>query len=121
MRLFFIIIGGIATVLGTIGVFVPGLPTTPLILLASWCFYKGSPRLREKLLASFLGQYIKDYEKKRGLTVRKKAYIIVLMATMASLSSIFFIDSAIIRIIAISAAAVGCMVVAFAVPTIKKP
>ncbi|MEE0923491.1 MAG: DUF454 family protein, partial [Paludibacteraceae bacterium] len=46
MKLFYILLGSIAVVLATIGIFVPGLPTTPLVLLASWCFYRSSPRLR---------------------------------------------------------------------------
>ena len=35
-RIIFIVAGCIAVILGTIGVVVPGLPTTPFVLLASW-------------------------------------------------------------------------------------
>lgn len=71
MRAFYIILGCIAVVLGTIGIFVPGLPTTPFVLLASWCFYRSSPRLQAWLLQSFLGKYIREYRDKGGLPLRK--------------------------------------------------
>ena len=116
MRAFYIVLGCIAVVLGTIGIFVPGLPTTPLVLLASWCFYRSSPRLQVWLLQSFLGKYIREYRDKGGLTLRKRISIIFLMATMVAISTIFFIKTLPIRIIVWVAGAIGCIVVGFVVP-----
>lgn len=119
MRVFYIILGCISVVLGTMGIFVPGLPTTPFVLLASWCFYRSSPRLQAWLLQSFLGKYIREYRDKGGLTMRKRISIILLMATMVAISTIFFISSLPVRIIVWSAGLIGCLVVGFIVPKAK--
>lgn len=120
LRYIYIVCGCIAVTLGTIGVVVPGLPTTPFVLLASWCFYKSSPRLQAWLLQSFLGKYIRDYKEKGGLTMRKRLYIIALMATMVSVSIIFFIPNTTVDIIVGVAGLIGCIVVGFVVPKAKE-
>ena len=120
LNYFFIFAGCIAVILGSIGVVVPGLPTTPLVLFASWCFYKSSPRLRNWLLQSFLGKYIKDYTRRGGLTTRKRIYIILLMATMVTISTVFFIENMIVRIVVWAAGLVGCIVVGLVVPKAKE-
>ena len=119
MRVFYLVLGCISVVLGTIGIFVPGLPTTPFVLLASWCFYRSSPRLQAWLLQSFLGKYIREYRDKGGLTLRKRISILLLMATMVAISTIFFISSMLIRIVVWSAGLIGCIVVGFVVPKAK--
>ena len=119
LRYLYILTGGIAVLLGIIGVVVPGLPTTPFVLLASWCFYKSSPRLQAWLLQSFLGKYIRDYKETGGLTMRKRLYIIALMATMVSMSIIFFIPNTTVDIIVGVAGLIGCIVVGFVVPKAK--
>ena len=120
LRYIYIVCGCIAVTLGTIGVVVPGLPTTPFVLLASWCFYKSSPRLQAWLLQSFLGKYIRDYKEKGGLTMRKRLYIIALMATMVSVSIIFFIPNTTVDVIVGVAGLIGCIVVGFVVPKAKE-
>ena len=117
---FLLAAGVIAATLGTMGIFVPGLPTTPFVLLASWCFYRSSPRLQAWLLQSFLGKYIREYRDKGGLTVRKRISIILLMATMVAVSTVFFISSMPIRIVVWSAGVIGCIVVGFIVPKAKE-
>jgi uncharacterized membrane protein YbaN (DUF454 family) len=116
LKPFILAAGIVAALLGTIGIFVPGLPTTPLVLLASWCFYHSSPRLQTWLLNSFLGKYIREYKAQGGITTRKRIYIILLMATMVAISTIFFIKMLPIRIIVWVAGLVGCIVVGFIVP-----
>ena len=120
VRIIYIALGCLAVILGSIGVVVPGLPTTPFVLLASWCFYKSSPRLRNWLLQSFLGKYIKDYTRRGGLTTRKRIYIILLMTTMVAISTTFFIENMIARIVVWTAGLIGCIVVVFFVPKAKE-
>jgi len=55
--------GYLALGLGIIGVFLPVMPTAPFILLAAFCFSKGSPRMRAWLLAHpQFGRMINDWE-----------------------------------------------------------
>ncbi len=118
-RSFFVICGILCVLLGAAGTVVPGLPTTPFLLLASWLFYRSSPYLRNKLLASWLGKYIRDYEKQKGITWQKKVWIILFMSLMCGVSIVFFIASTTIRYIVAIAGFIGALVVTFCVPTVQ--
>lgn len=92
MRLIYISIGGIAVVLGVIGIFLPLLPTTPFLLVAAWAFAKSSPRL-DAWLATHprLGPPLRDWRERGAVPGRAKTIAVVGMA--ASLIYILLVPS----------------------------
>lgn len=70
-------------VLGVLGLILPGLPTTPFLLLTSFFLVRISPRLNDKLLKSrFIGPILTDWQVKRGVRsdVKFKAVSVVVIA-----------------------------------------
>lgn len=120
-RIVYIISGLLSVGLGALGAVVPGLPTTPFLLLASWLFYRSSPRLQEWLLQSWLGTYIRSYHRHGGMTAPQKAGAVGIMVAMVLLSTFVFIPvGSVARIIVPIAGAVGVLTVIFAVPNGKE-
>ena len=79
--------GSVALVLGLIGVVLPGLPTTPFILLAAACYARASPRLYAWLLNHrWMGPMLRDWERDRSLTRRTKTVAIASMSVMVGVS-----------------------------------
>src|SRR5688500_17956580 len=78
------LLGGFACVgLAYLGAVLPGLPTTPWVLLASYCFGKSSPRLQRWLRGSpFFGRLIRDWERHRGVRRPAKVVAVVLVVTV---------------------------------------
>lgn len=80
MKILFIILGSVALALGVIGIFVPLLPTTPLLLLAAALYFKSSPRLYEWLLNHpRLGEYIRNFREYRAIPLRAKIVSVALV------------------------------------------
>lgn len=67
------LLGLISSGLGIVGIFVPVLPTTPFLLLASWLFLKSSDRLYNWLMNHpQLGPYIKDFMIYKAIPLKAK-------------------------------------------------
>lgn len=75
-----IILGLLSLGLGVVGIFVPLLPTTPLLLLSAWCFVRSSERLYEWLINNrYLGEYIRNFREHRAIPLRAKILSVALI------------------------------------------
>ena len=120
-KVLYISIGILSVWLGIIGIFVPGLPTTPFLLLSSWLFYKSSKRMHDFLHRSkWLGDYIRRYESKQGVSWTSKLISIGCMWTMISISAFVVLENWHFRILLLVLGLIGTVSVIFIVPTSKK-
>ena len=94
-----IVVGTLALGVGVIGIFLPLLPTTPLLLIAAYCYLNSSERLYKKLINSKqLGPYIKDYVEHKAVPKKvKKTAIVVLWISLVI--SIVLIGNIYIRVL----------------------
>ena len=73
-----------ALALGVAGIFVPGLPTTPFVLLAAFAAARGSRRLHAWLLAHpQFGPMIRDWQTSGAVSRRAKRAAVAMMALSA--------------------------------------
>ena len=81
-RLLWAMAGVLFVAVGTIGVILPLLPTTPFLLLAAYCFAHSSPKLHDWLLnhRSF-GPLISNWDRYGSIDRRSKciAMVVILM------------------------------------------
>jgi uncharacterized membrane protein YbaN (DUF454 family) len=101
--------------LGIIGIILPLLPTTPFLLLAAFCYLRGSERMHGWLLGNkWFGEFIRNYQEKRGIPLRIKIWATSCLWITIAISIFFFIEIIWIRIIlVIIAAAVTYHIVTF--------
>ena len=81
-RLYVTLAGG-CFLLGMLGALLPGLPTTPFLLLTSFFLIRSSPRLNDALLRSRLfGPILADWQLRGGVrrNVKVKAVVVVVAA-----------------------------------------
>lgn len=94
-----IVVGTISLLLGIIGVFLPVLPTTPLLLLTSYCYIKSSDRLSEKFMKTKIyDKYVRNFHEKGGMTLKGKLMLTIPVSLMLLIMFIK-IDSSIMRMV----------------------
>ncbi|MBS5938066.1 YbaN family protein [Clostridium sp.] len=93
----YITVGLIAVVLGAIGVALPILPTTPFLLLASYCFAKGSERFNNWFINTKLYKnHLESFVNERAMTLKQKVALLAFADFMLAFPLIL-IDSLIMK------------------------
>jgi uncharacterized membrane protein YbaN (DUF454 family) len=117
-RAVWIVVGCVAVGLGTLGVIVPGLPTTGFFVLAAWAFSKSSPRLEQWVLTRpGVGPLVRDYRDGLGMPRRAKVIAITMLVVSCGLSATFGVDRLAVRLAIVAAGAVGVAWILWRIPT----
>ena len=91
-RFLYVAFGFLALTLGAIGTVMPFIPTTPLVLLAAFCFGKSSRRLHNWFLSTRLyRKNLESFAQKKGMTVQTKLTLLALVTFFMGLSFVFML------------------------------
>ena len=92
-RALWLIAGMICLVLGVIGIVLPILPTTPLLLASAACFCKSSSRMYNWILNNrWFGEYIRNYKEGRGLPMNTKITALAVLWITIGFSTVFLLN-----------------------------
>jgi uncharacterized protein len=111
-------VGGLLSVgLGSLGVIVPGLPTTVFFIVAAACFSRSSPRFERWVLnLPKIGPTVRDFRAGLGMPRRSKVIavtmILVVSTASAVLAGLWPVGAAILAL-----GLIGALYVTFRVPT----
>ena len=95
VRAIFFVAGVAALALGIAGIFLPVLPTTPLVLLAATCFARSYRPFHEWLVGHRLfGPMLREWHEHRSIPYRTKLFAIGMMAVTLGASIVFFVEPA---------------------------
>lgn len=111
-------VGWSSVALGSIGVLVPGLPTTVFFIVAASCFARVSPRFERWVLnLPKIGPVVRDHRAGLGMPRRAKIVAIGVMLAAVTVSGGFLLASPVWRIVVIAMGALGIWYLAWRVPT----
>ena len=111
LRWSLITVGLGCTGLAILGIFLPLLPTVPLLLLAAACFARSSERFHGWLLQHpRLGPMIRGYLEGQGIPLKSKIYAIALLWLTIPISALFLTS---LLWVQITLFAIGCGVTVY--------
>jgi hypothetical protein len=122
-RLFWFVIGFIIMSIGLVGIVIPGLPTTPLMILAAACFAKSSQKFYDWIIYNkMFGHHVKNYREGKGIPRKSKPVILGTMWTFVLVAVLIAIpDSApqVSKISTLVLAAIGTIFI-LRIPDLQK-
>lgn len=93
-RYIYLFLGVLFTIVGVVGIFVPLLPTTPLLLAAIYFFTHSSPRLQKAVLQNrFLKTYVDPYIRNTPILLKTRIRTIILLWLTLFVSGYFMHDN----------------------------
>lgn len=80
MKIVYNVLGSLFLIAGILGIFLPILPTTPFLLLASALYFRGSSRLYQWLINhKQLGSYIQNIREHKAMPLHAKISTLAIM------------------------------------------
>ncbi len=112
-RVVYLLAAGGFFALGVAGILLPGLPTTPFLLLTSYFLVRSSPSLNERLTHSrFLGPILQDWHARRGVRQSVKLRAIALVVLMLAITIYLGNMPALLATVVLALGGVGLTVIA---------
>ncbi len=103
--------GVLSVGIGAVGVFVPGLPTTIFLIIASWCFARSCPWLERRLIRNrFFRPFLLYLEPGASIPTRARVISTVALVVAVSLSVSLMIVRGVswwVLVVVVAAGAVG--------------
>ena len=119
-KFIYVTVGLISFVLGAIGVALPILPTTPFLLLASYCFVRVSEKFDRWLKSTKIyKKHLESFINERAMTMKQKIGILLFADIMLAFP-IIILDSLHIRLFLIALAGFKYYYFMFKIKTIKQ-
>lgn len=110
--------GWVAVGVGSIGIVVPGLPTTVFFIVAAACFSRSSPRFEQWVLTRpGIGPMVRDYRAGLGMPRRAKVAAIASIVVVCGISAVVARERWWLSLVIATAGAVGVAWIAWRVPT----
>ena len=117
IRFFWLVGGFLSLAAGIVGIVVPLLPTTPFLLLAAFCFARGSERLHNWLVHHpRLGPPIRDWQAHGAISRRAKWMAMVAIVAVLIASLLFGVATHIIVIQLVVLSAVSLFILTRPLP-----
>ena len=93
VRALFFVAGTVSLALGTIGIVLLILPTTPFLLLALACYCRSSKRMTKWVLTNrYFGSYIRRYKEGKGIPIKTKIVALAALWITISYSAFFIVN-----------------------------
>ncbi len=93
VRAIFFVAGSVSLAVGTIGIVLPVLPTTPLLLLALACYCRSSERMTRWVLTNrYFGSYIRRYKEGKGIPLKTKILALATLWITIGYSAFFIVN-----------------------------
>ena len=110
-------LGWLAVAVGSVGIIVPGLPTTVFFILAAACFSRCSPRFEQWVMTRpGIGPMVRDYRAGLGMPRRAKVAAITCIVLVCTISALL-VDPWWLRLTIAVLGLVGVAWIAWRIPT----
>ena len=105
-KIIYVTAGSVSLVLGTLGIFLPLLPTTPFYLLTAWLYTRSSEKLYDKVMSNkCFGTIVRNFQENKSIPLKTKVIIIAMLWVTILLSSFLAVSVWWVRLLLFAIAA----------------